>query len=58
MGQHWNWIKNLMCFLGLHRWAQLNLEPLFPEQKEVWYCRWCSDLKIGGVIYGERGGLA
>jgi hypothetical protein len=44
-------LKNLLCHLGLHRWAQLNVENLLPEKKEIRFCRWCSRVKVDGVIY-------
>lgn len=37
-----NWFKNLLCYLGLHRWARLNLEPLPPDQKKL------------GIVAGAR----
>jgi hypothetical protein len=45
-----NSIKNLSCSLGLHRWRQLDLGELYPEQ-EVRYCFWCPKIKVDGVIY-------
>jgi hypothetical protein len=43
--------KNLMCWVGLHRWAQLDLSQLAPG-REVWFCRWCSKISIHGILYG------
>jgi hypothetical protein len=49
-----NCFKNLLCYLGLHRWAQLNLDRLLPDQREVGFCRWCPKVKIDGVIYNHH----
>ncbi len=43
--------KNLPCHFGWRRWAQLDVEKLLPEKKEVRFCRWCSKVRIDGVIY-------
>ncbi len=45
-----NCLKSLLCNLGLHRWAQLDLAGLCPD-KEVRFCRWCSTVKVDGVVY-------
>ena len=45
-----NSIKNLFCFVGLHRWRQLDLSELYPE-REVRYCFWCSKIRIDGVVF-------
>jgi hypothetical protein len=39
--------KNLLCRLGLHRWAQLDLSHQAPG-REVWFCRWCDRITIDG----------
>jgi hypothetical protein len=44
--------KNMFCRIGLHRWAQLDLREL-AHRKNVRFCRWCSDVKIDGVIYRQ-----
>jgi hypothetical protein len=44
-------IRNLFCRVGLHRWAQLNLQGLVSDGKQIRFCRWCSKIKIDGVIY-------
>jgi len=43
--------RSLPCHVGLHRWAQLHVENLLPEKKEIRFCRWCSKVKVNGVIY-------
>ena len=43
--------KALMCGLGLHRWAQLDLRDLAPG-REVRFCRGCSRMRIDGIRYG------
>jgi hypothetical protein len=45
-----NYLKNLCCYLGLHRWSRLDLSALAVE-KDVKFCRWCSKVKIGRTIY-------
>ncbi len=42
---------NIFCLVRLHRWAQLNLTGLVPETKEVRFCRWCSKVRINGIVY-------
>ena len=44
-------LLGLLCRAGLHRWAQLNLEGLAPNTKEVRFCRWCSNVRINGTVY-------
>lgn len=39
--------KNLLCRLGLHRWAQLDLSHQ-AAGREVWFCRWCDRITIDG----------
>ena len=43
-------IKNFFCWVGLHRWVQLDLRELHPG-KNVHFCFWCSKIKIDGVLY-------
>jgi len=43
-------MKNLLCRLGLHRWAQLDLSHHAPG-REVWFCRWCDSITIDGTIF-------
>ena len=45
-----NSVKNLFCWLGIHRWRQLNLKDLAPG-REVHYCFWCSKVRIDGVLF-------
>jgi thiamine biosynthesis protein ThiS len=47
-----NWLMSLLCRLGLHRWYFLNLGSSIPAH-EVALCRWCSKVKIHGVIHGD-----
>jgi hypothetical protein len=47
-----NALKNMLCGVGLHRWAQLDLREL-AQGKDVRFCHWCSDLKIDGEIYRQ-----
>jgi hypothetical protein len=44
-------LLGLLCRARLHRWGQLNLKGLVPETKEVRVCRWCSKVKINGIVY-------
>ena len=45
-----NFLKNLFCRVGLHRWARLDLQEL-AAGKDVRFCRWCSDVELYGKIY-------
>ena len=45
-----NAIKNVFCYLDLHRWRQLDLRELVPD-KEVRFCFWCSKVRVDGGIY-------
>ncbi len=47
-----NWLKNLFCLGGLHRWKELYLEELLPG-REVRFCHWCSKVKLDGTIHGD-----
>ena len=47
-----NVFRNVMCFFGLRRWLEMNLERLLPE-REVRFCRWCPGVEIDGVIYRD-----
>jgi len=44
-------LLNILCHVQLHRWAQLNLKGLVPDTKEVRFCRWCSKVRVNGIIY-------
>ena len=46
-----NVLKSLFCGVRLHRWAKLDLEGLIPAAKQVRFCRWCSNVKINGIVY-------
>jgi hypothetical protein len=39
-----NWLKNLACWLGLHRWHDMKFEGL-PPANAARFCRWCSKSK-------------
>lgn len=43
-----NYLKNLFCYFGLHRWTNLDLRSLRVE-KNVRFCRWCSAIKINSA---------
>ncbi len=45
-----SWLKNLPCHFGVHRWAELDLREVVPG-REVRFCRWCSKIKVDGVVY-------
>jgi hypothetical protein len=42
--------KALLCRLGLHRWAQLDLS-LQAQGREVCFCRWCDRIRIDGEMF-------
>ena len=46
-----SFLKNMLCHVGLHRWAQLALQRLLPGRTKVRFCRWCSKIEVNGVIY-------
>ncbi|HLW97589.1 MAG TPA: hypothetical protein VKR82_03005 [Candidatus Acidoferrales bacterium] len=37
-----NWLKNLACTVGLHRWHDVKLDSGTVAR----YCRWCSTVKV------------
>ena len=39
-----NWLKNLACRMGLHRWQEMKFEG-FAEGNAVRFCRWCAKVK-------------
>ena len=43
-------VLGLLCLVGLHRWRRLDLAALVPN-KDVFYCFWCSKVKIDGLVY-------
>jgi hypothetical protein len=47
-----NFLKNIFCSFGMHRWASLDLGRARIE-KNVRFCRWCLNVEIDGVIYGD-----
>jgi len=44
--------KNILCYLGLHRWSRLELGCLGVE-KNVRFCQWCPKIRMDGVTYGD-----
>jgi hypothetical protein len=40
-----NWLKALLCALGLHRWYSPTLTALVPQQG-IRFCRWCPAVKV------------
>jgi hypothetical protein len=47
-----NWLKALLCRIGLHRWYRLDLGSAEPVGG-VRLCRWCPKVKVNGAQYGE-----
>jgi hypothetical protein len=45
-----NWLKNALCGLHLHRWHELDIGRLVPNEKAS-FCRWCSKIRFRGRIY-------
>jgi hypothetical protein len=45
-----NWIKNLLCRLGMHRWHHLDLDRLVPGEAAD-YCRRCPKIRFHGVVF-------
>jgi hypothetical protein len=45
-----NSVKNLFCWVGLHRWRRLDLSEMVPG-REVRFCFWCSKIRVDGVIH-------
>jgi len=43
-----NWLKGLLCRLGLHRWYRLTLGPSFPVHGAD-FCRWCDAVVLARV---------
>lgn len=43
-------LKNFFCWMRLHRWAQVDLRAQ-AQGREVWFCRWCSKVRIDGTSY-------
>ena len=39
-----NWVKNLTCHFGLHRWQEMKFEDSQSAQL-VRFCRWCVRIK-------------
>jgi len=46
-----NWMKNLLCRFGMHRWQDLDIGRLVPGEKAS-FCRWCPKVRFRGVLYG------
>ena len=45
-----SWLKNLLCRLGMHRWQQLDIGHLVPDEKAM-FCRWCPKIRYRGEFY-------
>ncbi len=45
-----NWLKNLLCRLGMHRWHHLDLDRL-DSNEGADFCRWCPMIKYHGVLF-------
>lgn len=43
-------IHSLLCFFGLHFWAQPDLSSHAPR-RAVKFCLWCSAVEIDGNLY-------
>lgn len=43
-------IHSLLCFLGLHFWAQPDFASHAPR-RAVRFCLWCSTVEIDGNLY-------
>ena len=41
-----NWLKNLFCSLGLHRWHSLDVPGPHGTVVKANFCRWCPKVKI------------
>ena len=40
-----NWLKNVVCALGIHRWHRLRIGDA-PATSSRDFCRWCSKIKV------------
>ncbi|HXY78801.1 MAG TPA: hypothetical protein VEH47_08300 [Candidatus Acidoferrales bacterium] len=45
-----NWLKSLACRLGMHRWQELDIGRLVPNEKAS-FCRWCTKIRFRGAVY-------
>jgi len=43
-----NWLKALLCSLGLHRWHKVT--QCCDGQNEIEFCRWCPKIMVDGAI--------
>jgi len=43
-------LRSLLCFIGLHFWAQPDYTSLTPH-RNLRFCLWCSTVEIDGVQY-------
>jgi hypothetical protein len=43
-------LRSLLCFFGLHLWAQPDYNSLAPH-RSLRFCLWCSTVEIDGVHY-------
>jgi hypothetical protein len=43
-------LAGLLCRMHVHLWRRLDLSHV-SIPRDVWFCFWCSKVKIDGVIY-------
>jgi hypothetical protein len=41
-----NWMKDLLCGLGLHRWHRLDVPGPHSTTIQSSFCRWCPKVKL------------
>ena len=44
-----NWLKSLLCRIGLHRWYRVDLDRCVPLELSL--CRWCPKVKMKGALH-------
>jgi hypothetical protein len=47
-----NWLKNLLCSFGLHRWYHVKWDGSAPA-KAARFCRWCPKVELPGMLSGD-----
>jgi len=47
-----NWLKSLLCSIGLHRWYRVELDSCVPLELSL--CRWCPKVKTKGALHHEE----
>jgi hypothetical protein len=40
-----NWLKDVLCAMGFHRWYLIDLSTL-PSGAKYSFCRWCPKIKL------------